>query len=85
MRAATFVLRYLRARSHSCWAYHACCGVVSNRCCDVSALRGAVFKPSPASAATAKARNVSARAKVLPCSTGAELVQFSSEKRKTSI
>src|SRR5262249_28289727 len=28
------------------WARHACCGVVSNGCCDVSALRGAVFKPS---------------------------------------
>jgi len=27
---------------------HTCCGVVSNGCCDVSALRGAVFKLSPA-------------------------------------
>jgi hypothetical protein len=27
---------------------HACCGVVSNGCCDVSALRGAVFKLSAA-------------------------------------
>jgi hypothetical protein len=26
----------------------ACCGGVSNGCCDVSALRGAVFKLSPA-------------------------------------
>jgi hypothetical protein len=28
--------------------FHACCGVVSNGCCDVSALTGAVFKLSPA-------------------------------------
>src|SRR5262245_3283686 len=28
-------------------APHACCGVVSNGCCDVSALKGAVFKLSP--------------------------------------
>jgi|SRR5437660_3222635 hypothetical protein len=27
---------------------HACCGVVSNVCCDVSAPRGTVFKPSAA-------------------------------------
>ena len=27
---------------------YACWGVVSSGCCDVSALRGAVFKPSPA-------------------------------------
>jgi hypothetical protein len=26
---------------------HACCGVVSNVCCDVSAPIGTVFKPSP--------------------------------------
>src|SRR5262249_26281667 len=29
-------------------SFHACCGVVSNGCCDVSAPRGAVFKLSPA-------------------------------------
>src|SRR5262249_57278802 len=28
--------------------FHACCGVVSNGCCDVSALRGAAGKLSPA-------------------------------------
>jgi hypothetical protein len=55
LRAELAVPRTLPAglpfRSAADWSLvvpHACCGVVSNVCCDVSALRGAVFKLSPA-------------------------------------
>jgi hypothetical protein len=37
-------LHLLQCRMHAMAKSHACCGVVRDCCCDVSALRGAVFE-----------------------------------------
>jgi hypothetical protein len=37
-------LHLLQCRMHATAKSHACCGVVRDCCCDVSALRGAVFE-----------------------------------------
>src|SRR5262249_45446171 len=43
------IIRFARARGPASGALHACCGVVSNGCCDVSAAESAaVLKPSAA-------------------------------------
>jgi hypothetical protein len=59
-------LHLLQCRMHAMAKSHACCGVVRDCCCDVSALRGAVFEFS-APAATAKSGQSLARAETLNC------------------
>jgi hypothetical protein len=49
--------RQLTKRSNAC-RFHACCGVVRNVCCDVSAPSGAVFKLSIASLPAAVERDL---------------------------